>query len=222
MLRQRLLSTLQFPEVNHRRNYIQSHVHDFDHNCRWIFGLRSIFTGLEVKYNTFPDWLQDGKGIFWINGKPGSGKSSLMDFISRNLRPGGLGFNTLRQWANPKPLGLLSFWFYRPSPSDLMMSMQGFWRFLCFQILNQESNLVMRIRENQDGTAPQSLRSSLLILSSREQSWLDTELRLWFEYLLAHSESKIFLLVDGLDEVEKDREGLLKKKGIKDISHQLR
>ena len=34
----------------------------------------------------FCAWLQNGSGIYWINGKPGSGKSTLMKHIYQHPR----------------------------------------------------------------------------------------------------------------------------------------
>ena len=34
----------------------------------------------------FCSWLQNGSGIYWINGKPGSGKSTLMKHVYRHPR----------------------------------------------------------------------------------------------------------------------------------------
>ena len=51
------------------RNVIDSHRATFD----WIFSEDGP---------GFAQWLKDGKGVYWIYGKAGSGKSTLMKFIS--------------------------------------------------------------------------------------------------------------------------------------------
>ena len=54
------------------------------------------FEGIEEAYKTtfdwifenpeleFRAWLQKGSGVYWINGKPGSGKSTLMKHVYRH------------------------------------------------------------------------------------------------------------------------------------------
>ena len=59
-------------EVAHK-SVVRSHKSTFD----WIFDRPDI---------GFVDWLRHGNGIFWINGKAGSGKSTLMKFIADDKR----------------------------------------------------------------------------------------------------------------------------------------
>ena len=47
---------------------------------RWIFS-SSKGSELGVRRD-FPGWLSNGAGLFWISGKPGFGKSTLMKFIA--------------------------------------------------------------------------------------------------------------------------------------------
>ncbi|KAH9434703.1 hypothetical protein MCOR02_003668 [Pyricularia oryzae] len=84
----RFLGSLKFPGMNERRNLIvESHSDTF----RWIFdesGLDVSPARKESKHehsrtwSSFVDWLQSSKKLYWINGKPGSGKSTLMKFIA--------------------------------------------------------------------------------------------------------------------------------------------
>ncbi|EXJ92044.1 hypothetical protein A1O3_00594 [Capronia epimyces CBS 606.96] len=201
----RLLDTLAFPEMNERRNMIEGRVGDFGTTYRWVFAADTY----PVQKQALVEWLQSGVGVFWVNGKPGSGKSSLMDFIYNNLRKECIDKSIRIRWATPRPTRLLSFWFFRPASSPLLKSLQGFWRSLCFQILDVDQNLAVKIRENTDSTAPQSLRSALAKHGSQSRFWTDNELKSWFHYALQHSDFNYILLVDGLDEVDKGRQLLL-------------
>ena len=160
-------------------------------------------------YLDFVHWLQSDEDVFWISGKPGSGKSTLMDFVFHNLGKGGLGYDALQAWAGTTEVQLLSFWFFRPATSILLKSMQGFWRTLCFQILDCDANILETVRADDDGAAPKALRSCIMADGSRAKSWTDKELRSWLYYLLGRSGLKYCILVDGLDEVEREREQLL-------------
>ena len=159
--------------------------------------------------HAFVNWLESGTDLFWISGKPGSGKSTLMDYIYHNIQPEKTGSDLLRAWAGSHSVVILTFWFFRPASTPLLRTLHGFWRSLCFQILDSDPNLAKTIREDKDGTAPSTLRSCLLPDGSNAESWTDSELRLWFWYMIEHSNMRYCLLIDGLDEIESSRELLL-------------
>ncbi|KAK5219588.1 hypothetical protein LTR72_007972 [Exophiala xenobiotica] len=207
-LKHRLLDALAFPEMTERRNMIEGRVDDFGETYQWIFSSQGGSDSWEGRHG-FVKWLQSGTKIFWINGKPGSGKSTLMDFIYQNLQPHGLGFAHLEKWAAPRPVRLLSFWFFRPATSVLLKSLQGFWRSLCFQILDSDRTLVDKIQQDAGHSVPEALKSCLQIQGSHTQTWTDAELKSWFIYLVTHSGYDYCLLVDGLDEVTGNRQALL-------------
>jgi len=53
-------------------------------------------------------WLESGSGIFWIEGKPGSGKSTLMKYIvGRNEV-----VDILSKWAAPRTAVVASHFFW--------------------------------------------------------------------------------------------------------------
>ncbi|KIW25765.1 uncharacterized protein PV07_08919 [Cladophialophora immunda] len=216
-LRTRLLDALAFPEMNERRNMIEQRVGDFGETYGWIFGPTDDDEPNDDdedrfhpgRSHAFVEWLRTGQEIFWISGKPGSGKSSLMGFIYRNLQPGRRAFAHLEAWANPQPVRILSFWFFRPATRVLLKSLEGFWRSLCFQILGMDKDIVTKIQADVDNAAPDSLRACLVKPGSHAQSWTNIELKSWLHYLLDHSTFNYCLVVDGLDEVPNEREALL-------------
>ncbi|KAI1392484.1 uncharacterized protein F4822DRAFT_441430 [Hypoxylon trugodes] len=53
-------------------------------------------------------WLECGDGVFWISGKPGSGKSTLMKFISSHPQTR----RALSTWSDPRPLVVASHFFW--------------------------------------------------------------------------------------------------------------
>jgi hypothetical protein len=126
------------------------------------------------------DTLESGTGLFWISGKPSSGKSTLMDYIYHSIQPKKSGSSILRAWAGSQSVITLTFWFFRPASTPLLRTLHGFWRSLCFQILKSDPNLATNIREDKDDTVPSALRSCLLPQGSNAESWTNNELRLWF------------------------------------------
>lgn len=66
---QQLLESLFFPEIDSREDQIQD---AFDGTCRWIFNSST------EPWSNFCKWLETENGIYWVRGKPGAGKSTLM------------------------------------------------------------------------------------------------------------------------------------------------
>lgn len=94
-----ILETLKFS----MRNDLQEDVPEARHNT-----LKRIFEPQEDKpWSCFASWLKTGDGIYWINGKAGSGKSTLMRYIYDNPRTR----QELSQWAAPTALSMPGFFF---------------------------------------------------------------------------------------------------------------
>lgn len=82
-----IVSRLYFDEEEYRITDVkEAHQRTFD----WIFHL-SESNGLP----SFADWLVGGEKLFWINGKAGSGKSTLMKYILQSK----LMSHLLTRWA---------------------------------------------------------------------------------------------------------------------------
>lgn len=68
--RKQIVRSLTFPTMRDRYDETpEAHRKTF----RWILE--------DLPKNDFVKWLQSGAGLYWINGKAGSGKSTLMRFI---------------------------------------------------------------------------------------------------------------------------------------------
>ncbi|KAH8777047.1 hypothetical protein F5882DRAFT_408405 [Hyaloscypha sp. PMI_1271] len=84
-------------------------------------------------WSSFPSWLEsESKSIYWITGKPGSGKSTLMKYITSKAT---LKEHLLR-WSNDIPLLLASFYFWQAG-TDVQKSQDGLLRSLLSQCLEQ-------------------------------------------------------------------------------------
>lgn len=74
-------------------------------------------------------WLQSGDGIFWVSGKPGSGKSTLMKFLADHTQTK----TFLKQWAGGNELVVASHYFWC-SGTLMQKSWHGLLRSLIFDI----------------------------------------------------------------------------------------
>ncbi|KAJ9498445.1 hypothetical protein H2202_006132 [Exophiala xenobiotica] len=185
--RERLLASLYYPEIWHRRDQIVS-VHT--NTYQWIFEEDDDDSR---PWHCFTTWLKSQGSYYWISGKPGSGKSTLMNFISKDKRTR----QFLRQWCATEPL-VLSFFFWKAG-SPLQRSVQGLLRSLLYQLL----------RTN-DGVADELLRGdNELRLRTPNSAWSELSLeRLLDTALGILSSEALFVVVDGLDEMQGEDGGI--------------
>ncbi|KAH7367379.1 hypothetical protein B0T11DRAFT_53324 [Plectosphaerella cucumerina] len=80
----------------------------------------------------FVQWLEHDNGLFYISGKPGSGKSTLMKYIAEEEQTTDL----LNSWAGDSRLVLARFFFWRAG-GNLQKSARGLYRGILWEILRQ-------------------------------------------------------------------------------------
>ncbi|KAK3693303.1 hypothetical protein B0T22DRAFT_38122 [Podospora appendiculata] len=102
------------------------------HTFHWVFDKPSV--GLS-------QWLQRGQGIFWISGKPGSGKSTLMKFVHRDPRTTEL----LHRWKSSARQVRASFFFHHRGTAT-QKSFEGLLQGIISQILEAQPELLAVIR----------------------------------------------------------------------------
>lgn len=124
-MREELLQSLWFPEIDLRRSEIKEPAPD---TLDWIFE-SGDHIGARLKWPSFRQWLREDSSMYWISGKAGSGKSTLMARIVKDKRT----FEELDFWRNGDELEVLSFFFWRAG-SDLQKSIRGLLRSLLYQL----------------------------------------------------------------------------------------
>ena len=72
----------------------------------------------------FRIWLRDGQPIYWINGKPGSGKPTLLKHMLDRCKS---------QKHRPK---IIVGFFFNSRGSEMERSIDGFFRSIIYQILS--------------------------------------------------------------------------------------
>lgn len=144
---------------------------------------------------TLTQWLATKSGIFWVTGKPGSGKSTLMKFIAGEPKTKSI----LSRWASPVVVAAHYFW---NSGSAMQRSQEGLLRTLLYEIFRQCSRLIPLVCEEQwcqvdysnDTLGFWSLSSLSEALSRISEKDVEIQQNLCF-------------FVDGLDEFEGDHDG---------------
>jgi len=99
----------------------------------WIFKPNSG----ETRYDSLVTWLESGEDLYWINGKAGSGKSTLMRYICDHPRTK----EHLLVWSGENKLVVIDFYFWNIG-NKLQKSQHGLLRSLIYQILEQVPDLI--------------------------------------------------------------------------------
>ncbi|KAI1292428.1 hypothetical protein F5Y03DRAFT_375901 [Xylaria venustula] len=124
--KQKILKSLLFPEIDVRHESIKAaHARTF----QWI-----------LYEHDFANWLEEGEGLYWIRGKAGSGKSTLMRFLVENPKT----LTMLSTWAKNRRLISASHFFWKAG-TPMQKSRTGLLRTLLFQILRQVPDLIEKL-----------------------------------------------------------------------------
>ncbi|KAL9573378.1 hypothetical protein ACKAV7_003063 [Fusarium commune] len=83
----------------------------------------------------FKTWLTSDQLIYWISGKPGSGKSTLVKFLLHDPRT----LASLEQWHDD--VVILSHFFWKPG-SVMQQSFKGFMCSIAYQLLSDDPDLI--------------------------------------------------------------------------------
>lgn len=142
----------------------------------------------------FEQWLRSGDGVFHISGKAGSGKSTLIKFLTREEKTHLL----LGKWAKDRGQKLIiARFFFWASGDELQRSLEGLYRAVLWNVLSQRPDLIPRVFPD----AESSRRSQMPFERDELHSALDR--------LFGHQENhedfpRICLFIDGLDECDGD------------------
>ncbi len=136
--RERFTDSLFFRDLEAREDEIAD---AFEGTCRWIFDPPLNKPIKAWKWHKFGDWLKDGEDNYWVSGKPGSGKSTLMKYIVGEPRTA----QYLSEWKQTTDLIVVTF-FFKNFGTDLQKSATGLLRSLIWQITQQWPEMVNLVR----------------------------------------------------------------------------
>lgn len=194
MAREKFLETLRFDSIDDRYNSIATAHQD---TLRWVLTPGSH---QESSWHDFPSWLESTTRqytMYWVAGKPGSGKSTLM----RYLADSDLETIMQRSWGGSQPVRLLKCFFWNPG-TTMQKSMEGLLRTLLYQALCDQDISEDLFQE----IAPARWHSFMYDLKPRER-WTVSELSLVFHNAVSavSKQHSLLMFVDGLDEFGTDR-----------------
>jgi len=205
----RVLEDLSFPSMGNRRQEITpKHQKTFE----WVFEESSEE---QRPWSNFADWLREGNGTYWINGKAGSGKSTLMRFIYESTQTR----QELQKWAGSTPFMSAGYFFWNSGTFE-QRSLAGLLRSLLHEALSRHPALISivlpwywAVGYSQAVEAADPAHASI-----KEFSFTESRLLQAFEALVKQRTvpMKTCLFIDGLDEYEGDYEKIAEL--LKDIS----
>lgn len=133
-----IIESLTFEDADHREQGISK---SFETTFEWAFGEPPRLDTGDPMWSDLRSWLSSQHAdVYWITGKPGSGKSTLMKFLVSHPRTR----SYLKEWAGSKPHLMASFYFWNPG-SHLQKSQEGLLRNLLRQCLEQKPKLAPKI-----------------------------------------------------------------------------
>ena len=178
----KIVESLRYAEITEREERISSaHPRTFD----WVFD--------EVQSNSrgqppvsLLHWLRVSSGTYWISGRAGSGKSTLMKYLYQHEKT----LTALETWAGEKKLVTARFFFWHAG-TEMQKSQKGLLQTLLFHILRECPQMVPLI-------CPLRWEAEMYLA----ESWTQEELYKAFKLLKENdfATTRFCFFVDGLDE----------------------
>jgi hypothetical protein len=183
-----IFQSLSFPGISFRRSHInEAHNQTFG----YMFN------------NHFSTWLQScDERIFWISGKPGSGKSTLTKYLVQHMNT----VKLLGTWAGSRILHITSHFFWI-NGSDLQRSQEGLLRVLLLDVFQEYPDLIPKWLQDRKSN------SSSTFLTGRYNTpeWTWKQLSAIFQSLVSETRNThcFCVFVDGLDEFSGNKDYLI-------------
>lgn len=185
-----VIRSLSFKTRQFRYNAICDAHHE---TFRWVFAPpQDRETHLSIKprecQTKLLKWLEHGNGVFWVSGKPGSGKSTFMKFVADHKRT----LEALSRWAHPRRAIISSCYFWS-SGSQMQKSLTGLLQTLLYDVFRCCPQLIQSLCPSRwSGEVPHG------------EKWTETELRAILSRISGQPDRtfRFCFFIDGLDEYD--------------------
>ncbi|KAL6409850.1 Pfs, NACHT and Ankyrin domain protein [Ilyonectria robusta] len=177
-----LLESLKFDQIDTRRSNIKA---NHAKTCQWL-----------LTHPDYLDWLDSEKavehhGFLWIKGKPGAGKSTIMNFA-------------YTQATQDKANKVIAF-FFNARGDSLERSTTGMYRSLLFQLLNTLPRLLEVFDEPEHKDKLDDLHETI-VSQSRHPEWHVGVLQSLLRSAITRLDQQcLTIFVDALDECDADQ-----------------
>jgi len=197
-LARRIRQSLWFSDLDRRQDDIDLHGH-YAGTFDWVFAHHAP---RQAQWDNFLSWLEGNGQVYWINGKAGSGKSTLMTYICEDERTK----TALHQWSGSKQVIIAKFFFWNTG-SEMQRSQQGLFRSLLYQLFEQNEQLI-------SSAFPEGHYVWSVLDNDKAPTdtiWSMKKLKMALTKVLTHHTLpvRICLFIDGLDELEGDYDELI-------------
>ena len=153
-------------------------------------------------HHGFLAWTKSKECMFWISGKPGSGKSTLMKWLVDNRDIS----NALSIWAGPQQLVIASYFFWIQG-TELQRTQEGLLRALLYDIFRHRPDLIPTVAPD----VWQLANSTFSTKQAFTYEWTRPQLDTIFQRLSVFdlTKTRFCFFVDGLDEYHGDHDSLI-------------
>ena len=142
-----ITKSLFYSDIFSRQEQVDHDFNGIEDSYEWIFDqppireARENKQGIDVntvpRWDDFAKWLKTGQGLYWVNGKAGSGKSTLMNYVCRHPTK----LKLLNDWCIDKCLLTPTYFFWNAGTRQ-QKSIDGLLRSLLYQMLTECRELV--------------------------------------------------------------------------------
>ena len=189
-----IMESLQYKRMTARyEKIVKAHAKTFE----WIYDESTLSQHGEPQHHLL-QWLESGDGLFWVSGKAGSGKSTLMKFITEHPKTR----QALSQWASGQHLITAGFYFWHAG-TVLQKSQEGLLQSLLYEIFRQCPALIPDVLPERWKSCKPS--------NPINRHWSRAELIKTFAKLSNEPImlKRVCFFIDGLDEYDGDHNELI-------------
>lgn len=160
---------------------------------------------IELPWSNFKHWLMgEGKDPYWLSGKPGSGKSTLMKYISTEFSTFCRSDEELSAWSD----AVICSHFFWNLGTSMQKDYAGLLRSLLFQIAEQKPDMIAVMNDPYNRTEPSD---RLLHGPPTIHTWTEHRLESALRRVIDTKPPlmRVCMFIDGLDEYEGDEDRLI-------------